>query len=158
MYFAVTTAYCSPTNFFPFRESGHVEARWPFDIYQLWRPDFNLKKALPCFFLVPLIGFGYPFNGLRLHFFESVFQLSTSLGFTFQSFSPLRWSKEGFPSPSTRALHYQTHYRLRYRCFNGLFPSEKPSPLVAAWTRAQVRGLCFLKFHHLPGTPPNHPP
>jgi len=113
---------------------------------------------LPCLPGSPTLGFGYPLDG-RPSFTSlgSLFQLPTLLGFTLQSFSPLKMVEEEFPLPlSTRALPYKT-FQAFYRRFSGLIPSKKPSPFLLPEGLVQVGGVCSLGLSHLVGSPSADP-
>jgi hypothetical protein len=65
----------------------------PFSMFGSHRPFFHslrsVQHALRCTLEVPPLGFGYPFDGLKLFkILGSLFQLPTLLGFSLRSFFP----------------------------------------------------------------------
>jgi len=86
--------------------------------------------------------------------------LSTFLGFAFQSFSPLGWSKENFFSSSIHALSYQPS-RERSLSIGAStawsHPKSRPPNVCRFKFNPKVGGVCSPKLNHLPGFPPSWP-
>jgi hypothetical protein len=136
----------------PLSSGTRKEASRPFSISGPRLPFFHRfiepasDRLVPCPPEVPHTGFGYPLCGPEPSVLESLFQLSTLLGFPLQSFSPTRRSKRSFLCFLRSCALLRNSSRASYRRFSGFFPPGEPYPCSLPGLLRQVGAACSPGF------------
>ena len=132
-----------------------ASALGPYSIRRIQRPSCQQEGdsppvpevSKPLSRKVTLPGFGYPLSAsFNARSRESLFQLSTLLGFALQSFPPTRESTEGFPSVSPLVRSLAKPLRTSQRRFSGFIPPDQPYPFWLPKLLTRVGALALLGF------------